>query len=108
MSDRITHYCSHMAILRQKTVDERMDEGPNFGTHKLIFVKNRFLGSDVAGAVEPVRMPDGTLKRNFINLKFNNFDVQECGDLRDIVNSMDTDATQLNQNNEQDNVPSFS
>ena len=107
MSDRITHYCSHMAILRQKTVDERAEEGQDFGTHKLIFVKNRFLGSDVAGAVEPVRMPDGTLKRNFINLRFNNFDVEERGDLRDIVRAMDTGISPLEQNNEQNDVPNF-
>lgn len=108
MSDRITHYCSHMAILRQKTVDERAAEGPDFGTHKLIFVKNRFLGSDVAGAVEPVKMPDGTLKRNFINLRFNNFDVEECGDLRDIVRAMNTGIIPVSDDNEENDVPSFS
>ena len=107
MSDRITHYCSHMAILRQKTLDERAEEGQDFGTHKLIFVKNRFLGSDIAGAVEPVRMPDGTLKRNFINLRFNNFDVEERGDLRDIVRAMDTGISPLEQNNDQNDVPNF-
>lgn len=107
MSDRITHYCSHMAILRPKTADERQNEGPNFGSHKLIFVKNRFLGSDVAGAVELVRMPDGDLKKNFINLQFENFDIKERGDLRDIVNQADTDTTTLENSGENDNVPSF-
>jgi len=107
MSDRITHYCSHMAILRPKTADERQEEGPNFGSHKLIFVKNRFLGSDVAGAVELVRMPDGTLKKNFINLQFENFDIKERGDLRDIVNQADTNTTTLQNSGEDDNVPSF-
>ena len=107
MSDRITHYCSHMAILRPKTADERQEEGAIFGSHKLIFVKNRFLGSDVAGAVELVRMPDGTLKKNFINLQFENFDIKERGDLRDIVNRADTNTTTLENSGEDDNVPSF-
>lgn len=107
MSDRIVHYCSHMAILRHKTIDERMEDGDAFGTHKLIFIKNRFLGSDIAGAVEPVRMPDGNLRRNFINLRFNNFDVTEHGDLRDIVRSMDTGITRPEATNEPDDVPDF-
>ena len=107
MSDRITHYCSHMAILRNKVPQEIEEEGPNFGAHKLIFVKSRFLGSDVAGATNPVQMPNGGLKKNFINLQFNNFDIEEKGDLRDIVNNMDTGLTRLAANNETDNVPSF-
>lgn len=107
MSDRITHYCSHMAILRPKTADERQEEGATFGSHKLIFVKNRFLGSDVAGAVELVRLPDGTLKKNFINLQFENFDIKERGDLRDIVNRADTNTTTLENSGENDNVPNF-
>jgi hypothetical protein len=107
MSDRITHYCSHMMILRPKTGDERDSEGPSFGGHKLIFVKSRFLGSDVAGALEPVTMPDGTSKKNFINLQFNNFDVEERGDLRDIVRGISTGHTSPERNNETDDVPSF-
>jgi hypothetical protein len=96
-----------MAILRPKTADERQEEGAMFGSHKLIFVKNRFLGSDVAGAVELVRMQDGTLKKNFINLQFENFDIKERGDLRDIVNQADTGGTTLERANEQDDVPDF-
>jgi hypothetical protein len=96
-----------MAILRPKTADERQEEGVTFGSHKLIFVKNRFLGSDVAGAVELVRMQDGTLKKNFINLQFENFDINERGDLRDIVNQADTGGTTLQRANEQDDVPDF-
>ena len=32
-------------------------------------------------------MPNGDLKRNFINLNFDNFDISEIGDLQDMVNS---------------------
>ena len=74
-----------MFILRQKTHDEVAEEGSNFGTHKLVNVKSRHLGKDIAGAVEPVQVDDN-LRRNFINLEFRNFNIQECGDLRDIVN----------------------
>jgi hypothetical protein len=65
------------------------------------------LGADVAGAVELVRLQDGTLKKNFINLQFENFDIKERGDLRDIVNSIDTGQTTLERNREQDDVPNF-
>jgi hypothetical protein len=65
------------------------------------------LGADVAGAVELVRLQDGTLKKNFINLQFENFDIKERGDLRDIVNSIDTGQTTLERNREEDDVPNF-
>jgi replicative DNA helicase len=84
LSDRITQFCSHMFILRNKTTDEVLNEGVRFGTHKLIDVKSRHLGKDIAGAVEPVRVGD-TLRKNFINLEFKNFRITEKGDLRDIV-----------------------
>lgn len=84
LSDRITQFCSHMFILRNKTTDEVLNEGVRFGTHKLINVKARHLGKDIAGAVEAVRVGD-TLRKNFINLEFKNFNITERGDLRDIV-----------------------
>jgi replicative DNA helicase len=104
LSDRITQFCSHMFILRQKTNDEVAEEGNQFGTHKLINVKSRHLGKDIAGAVEPVQVDDN-LRKNFINLSFRNFNITECGDLRDIVEFRNTggDLTQSNQTE----IPSF-
>jgi len=84
LSDRIIQFSSHMFILRKKTMDEILEEGPEFGTHKLIRIKARHLGEDVMGDLEPVKIGD-KLKQNFINLKIANFLVEECGDLRDIV-----------------------
>jgi len=92
LSDRITQFCSHMFILRNKSADEVQDER-GFGTHKLINVKARHLGRDIAGAINPVRLPDETLRKNFINLECNNFRITEKGDLRDIVDSQSTNAT---------------
>lgn len=104
LSDRITQFCSHMFILRQKTNDEVAEEGNQFGTHKLINVKSRHLGKDIAGAVEPVQVDDN-LRKNFINLSFRNFNITECGDLRDIVNFRNTGGDLVSsQPNE---IPSF-
>ena len=104
LSDRITQFCSHMFILRQKTHDEVADDGAQFGTHKLINVKARHLGNDIAGAVEPVQVDDN-LRKNFVNLEFKNFNITERGDLRDIVNFRNTggDLVQTNQAE----IPSF-
>ena len=88
LSDRIIQFCSHMFILRNKTADEIEVEGGNFGTHKLINIKSRHLGKDVAGALEPVQIGD-TLRKNSVNLEFKNFNITERGDLRDIARSMD-------------------
>ena len=86
LSDRITQFSSHLFSLRQKTLDElAVEEG--FGTHRLTCFKYRHLGSDIHRAIQPVRMPNGDLKRNFINLNFDNFDISEVGDLQDMVNS---------------------
>jgi len=104
LSDRIIQFCSHMFILRSKTSDEIELEGSRFGTHKLIGIKARHLGRDVAGALEPVQVGD-TLRKNFINLNFANFNITECGDLRDIVRSSGAEAD-LELSNP-DEIPSF-
>lgn len=92
LSDRIIQFCSHMFILRKKTMDEIAAEGVQFGTHKLICIKARHLGEDVMGHLEPVKDGD-KLRQNFINLEFANFAIQEKGDLRDIVNAKSTNTT---------------
>ena len=105
LSDRITQFCSHMFILRSKTGDEVESEGERFGTHKLINVKARHLGSDIAGAVEPVSIGD-TLRKNAINLNFNNFNITERGDLRDIARVLNGEE-ELDSNEHQEEIPDF-
>jgi len=105
LSDRITQFCSHMFILRNKTADEIELEGVRFGSHKLINVKSRHLGSDIAGAVEPVRIGDA-LRKNSINLNFNNFNIQECGDLRDVAAVLNGEV-ELETNDNGEEIPSF-
>lgn len=104
LSDRITQFCSHMFILRQKTSDEITEEGPQFGTHKLINVKSRHLGKDIAGAIEPVQIGDN-LRKNFVNLEFKNFNITECGDLRDIVSFRNSGGDLVGS--EPSRIPSF-
>jgi len=88
LSDRITQFSSHLFSLRQKTMDELAEENNLFGTHRLTCFKYRHLGEDVHRAINPVRMPNGTdLRRNFINLSFENFDISEVGDLQDMVDA---------------------
>ncbi len=105
LSDRITQFCSHMFILRNKTTDEIETEGGRFGTHKLINVKSRHLGSDIAGAIEPVRIGDA-LRKNAINLDFNNFNITERGDLRDIARMLDGEE-ELDSDGIQETIPDF-
>ena len=86
LSDRITQFSSHLFSLRQKTLDE-LAEQEGFGTHRLTCFKYRHLGENVHRAIQPVRLPNGDLKRNFINLNFENFNIIEVGDLQDMVDS---------------------
>lgn len=104
LSDRITQFSSHMFILRNKTADELQNER-NFGTHKLINVKARHLGRDIAGAINQIEMPDGTLRKNFVNLECQNFSITEKGDLRDIVDSLNATGTIARNENGTEDVP---
>ena len=105
LSDRITQFCSHMFILRSKTSDEIEIEGRRFGTHKFINVKARHLGEDIAGAVEPV-LVDDNLRKNFINLDFKNFNITECGDLRDIARTANGEVD-LDEGGATEEIPDF-
>lgn len=88
LSDMIGQIASHLFILRKKTTDEIIGEGQRFGTHKLIHLKSRHMGIDPNRAFDLVDMPDGSKKKNYINLEFNNFSVKEKGDLIDWNNAL--------------------
>lgn len=90
LSDQITQFCSHLFLLRKKTMDEIQSEPEDFGTHKLISLKYRWLGKDVHRALQPVEMPDGTKKSNYINLHMENFSIEEKGDLQDLVDNVNS------------------
>jgi len=83
-SDRVTQYCSHLFILREKTADEILQETERFGTHKLILTKSRHLGRQPARAQSLVQMPDRTVK-NSIQLLMNGFQIDCVGDQQDVA-----------------------
>jgi len=89
LSDNIIQFVSHLFLLRKKTMDELVQEGESFGTHKLKCLAARHLGEDSFGHLNPVEWPDGSKKDNWINLKFDNFNVEEKGDGRDIVRMLE-------------------
>lgn len=105
LSDGITQFCSHLFLLRKKIGEELHEEGGRFGTHKLINLKCRHLGKDPMRAINPVVMPDGSHKNNFINLEFSNFGITEKGDLVDIVSSQDGDSFEVEETNHNDDIP---
>ena len=85
LSDQITQFSSHLFSLRQKTTDELAEEPDGFGTHKLICFKHRHLGEEALRAINPIERPDGTKRKNYINLEINNFNIADKGDLQDMV-----------------------
>jgi replicative DNA helicase len=88
LADMIIQYCSHMFLLRRKTLDEVHAEKGMFGTHKMINLKARHLGEDFMRAIEDVAMPNGEKKKNYVNFDFKNFQIEERGDLVDYVNAI--------------------
>ncbi len=105
LSDRITQFCSHMFILREKTLDEREAE-PEFGTHKIIKIKARHLGKLAKRAIDPVRMQDGSMKQNVIHFNMNGFQIEEIGDQVDLVEAQGADW-EMNEQNENNGAPDF-
>lgn len=98
-SDKIIQYCSHLFILREKTLDELQLEQQNFGTHKLIKKKSRHLGDMWQRAIHKVQMPDLSLVENCIHLDMNGFNVKCIGDQVDLVNMLNGDQLDVpNQN----------
>jgi replicative DNA helicase len=92
LSDQITQFCSHLFLLRQKTMDEIQNEPEGFGTHKFICLKYRWLGKDVHRALQPIEMPDGSKRKNYINLHMENFSIEERGDLEDLVGHLNSEG----------------
>jgi replicative DNA helicase len=108
LSDRITQFSSHLFSLRKKTLDEIEEEPEGFGTHKLICFKHRHLGPDVYRALQPVEMPDGSSKQNYLNLNIENFNIEEKGDLKDMVESMVLeDIGLINEGEEGETIPTL-
>ena len=96
LSDRITQFSSHLFSLRQKTIDELQSEPSDAGAHRLTGIKHRHLGPEVYRALNPVVMPDGTKRRNAINLEIANFNIQDKGDLKDLADNIALDNVEVN------------
>lgn len=89
MAQQIKWFASNVYVLQPKTPDEVNLHGVEFGTHTLKAKKTRNQGEEAQGFNSFVRIvtQDGSSRyeENFINLKFDNFDVTECGTYNDIV-----------------------
>jgi replicative DNA helicase len=107
LSDRITQFASHLFSLRQKTLDELHSEPVDFGSHRLTCIKHRHLGKEVYRAVNPVEMPDGSKRKNCINLEIENFNISDKGDLKDLADNMLLDDVQVEAGDNFFRAPDF-
>lgn len=91
LSDRMQWFASFVGIFRRKTQDEIQVDGEQFGTHKLIAIKTRFQGREGTGHHDLVRRRVGQSEfkyfNNYINFDVGNFNVEERGTLREIVDA---------------------
>lgn len=85
LSIRIKNYCSHLLILRLKTIDELESDPIFLGRHLMKIEKTRNVGVDFARLSNLVELPDGTKKKNYVNFEFDNFKISDKGDLVDLV-----------------------
>jgi replicative DNA helicase len=80
--DRVVFYSSHLFILQKKTLDVLAMEQNKFGNVTMTNVaKCRHLGINIKDALNPVKMPDGSFRSNYINFDVQNFNVVEKSDL---------------------------
>lgn len=104
LSHRIKQFCSHLLILRNKTVDE-LESDPFFcGRHIMKIEKARNYGADAARAQNLVEMPDGSMKKNYVNFEFDNFRIKDKGDLVDLV-SQQTSINSLDDSVQSEELP---
>ena len=83
-------------------MDELAEDPEGFGTHKLICFKSRFLGEQATRALNEVELPDGSKKKNYINLDVNNFNITDKGDLQDMVDYQNFDQVNTLEDGEMD------
>ncbi len=97
--DRVLHNASLGFLLRMKTTDELQEEGNAFGGIKMIPVKHReILGDDYMSALKPVRLPDGSWRKNYINIDMRSFYFEDKGDLNQMVAKMNNQVNLTNNN----------
>lgn len=104
--DRVTGNVSLAFLLRMKSLDELQSEGGgNWGNVKMIPVKHReILGDSFSKVFTPVRMMDGSFKKNYINLEVKNFKFVDRGDLFQMVEAMKEHYNLNQQHTQQDNT----
>jgi replicative DNA helicase len=88
ISDRIVQQTTHSWLLRPKLVDEIQNQGNMFGNMIFKNVKARHLGEEYSRHINPVKMPDGSFQRNYINLQADTFYFEEKGDLVDMAENL--------------------
>src|SRR5690606_25027910 len=59
VSDRLQWFAAFVAIFRRKWLDEIGEDGPEFGTHKMIPTATRFQGKDSAGHHDMINISTG-------------------------------------------------
>tara|TARA_R110000772_G_scaffold249530_1_gene363767 strand:- start:10071 stop:11588 length:1518 start_codon:yes stop_codon:yes gene_type:complete len=110
-SDRISWFASGLWKLFKKTPEELIEDGQNYGTHKLIEECTRFQGREAGNFDSFVKVPTGTnskgkttyeIKDDYINLDIQGFDVEEKGTLQDVVDSKN-DNVDLSHHHHDDN-----
>ena len=104
LSHRVKQFCSHLLILRHKTIDELQNDPVYCGRHLMKIEKGRSYGCDYARAENLVDMPDGTQQKNHINFEFDNFKIYDRGDLVDQLRQAETINT-LEETINQEDVP---
>ena len=94
LSDMIGQLCSHLFLLRKKTMNELAEEGAKWGSHKFIPLLNRHLGRDAGRATRLIDLGNGNKTENYISLLIDNFNVEEKGDVIDWLNYINVDDAQ--------------
>ena len=106
-TDRLSWFAAFVAIFRRKTYQEMSEDGPEWGTHKMIPLVKRYEGRDASGHHDMIRIKIGKDKfkyvQNFINYRVENFSVEELGSLQTMLASR-SDKIDVSEGSEESNL----
>lgn len=87
-SQRIKWFASNTLLWNKKTPEELSEQGEEFGTHHIYPLTLRNQGEDWDNEqYVKVQKKDGVIFTiNKLNVKFDNFDLKECGTYADVIN----------------------
>lgn len=95
MSARVGWVTNYLGKLKRKSPEELEEHTDQFGTHYLETILTRSLGEFAEETIAIQRGSETKYVPNNINLKFDNFSIEDMGSFKEMVKKLDSQGRQL-------------